>query len=168
MTDFEESVRKLKIIISEVDGVLAADDRRIDELGNVPFKTFSKKDFEAINELKKYFKVVFVSNDNAVSYNHLRRKNIPFYYDPKDKSQAVKQILSRYEVGPEEAMYVAYSYSDLKCMQLIPFSVCPPDAVREVVERATKQLDMFGGVGFFCDLYDFLKPEIRRRIAQDV
>lgn len=167
MIDLQESLEKLKIIISEVDGVLAVDDRHVNELGDVPFKIFSKKDFEAINELKRYFKVVFVSNDNAISYNFLRNKNIPFYHEPKDKSLGVKKILNRYNLRPEEAMYIAYSYSDLKCMQLIPFSLCPHDAVNDVVVRSTEQLNSFGGVGFFCELYEYLKPEIRRRLSKD-
>lgn len=154
---------KLKIIIAEANGVLAADDLYIDELGNTPLKIFSKVDFEAINELKKVFKVVFVSNDGSIVYNLLRKKNIPFYLDEKDKVRAIRNVLNRYGMSPDEALYIGYSYSDLKCMQLIPMSTCPVDSCNSVMERVSFNLQKPGGLGIFSELHDLLLPEMRNR-----
>ena len=91
MVGLEDYFAKLKIIISEVDGILTNGTAPVDEIGNVPFKVFYHKDFEAINLLKPHFKVVFISADNHITYNMLRRKQIPFYYDPKSKKAAALQ-----------------------------------------------------------------------------
>ena len=164
MVGSEETFSKLKVIISEVDGVLTTGEYPIDELGNVPFKNFNFRDFEAINELKKYFKIIFVSADNRISYNMFRRRNIPFYYDAKDKKTEVLKILKRYNITPDEAMYIGNTFSDLRCMELIPFSVCTEDSISDVKNLAVTVLPAFGGMEVFCALYDLLRAEIRRRV----
>ena len=95
MIGLEEQLSKLKVIISEVDGILNSGEHPIDELGNTPFKLFNFKDFEAINELKKHFKIVFVSADNKVNFHLFRGRNIPFFYNNKDKKAEISKVLRR-------------------------------------------------------------------------
>ena len=166
MIGLEEQLSKLKVIISAVDGILNSGENPIDELGNVPFKTFNFKDFEAINELKKKFKIVFVSSDNRINFHFFRSRNIPFFYNNKDKKSEVSKILRRYSVTPEEVMYIGSTFSDLKCMNMIPFSVCTDDAVTDIKNASTSVLPVYGGMGVFCIIYDLLKPEIKRRIRK--
>ncbi len=166
MIGLEEQLSKLKVIISEVDGILNSGEHPVDELGNVPFKFFNFKDFEIINELKKHFKVVFVSSDNKISFHLFRGRSIPFFYNYKDKKAEISKVLRRYSITPEEVMYVGCTFSDLKCMKMIPFSVCPDDAISDVKNIASTVLPVYGGMGVFCALYDLLKPEIKRRILR--
>ena len=167
MVGLEDTLPKLKLIVSEVDGVLTTGEIPVDEIGNVLYKEFCIKDFEAINLLKKHFKVAFLSADNRISYNMCRRKNIPFFHDPKDKKAKLAEILKRYGVTPDEIMYIGSTYSDLECMRMVPFSVCPDDAVSDVINVSASTLPMLSGAGVFCALYDFLKPEIQRRLKSE-
>jgi len=164
MIGLEEQLSKLKVIISEVDGILNSGEHPIDELGNVPFKLFNFKDFEAINELKKHFKIVFVSVDNKINFHLFRGRNIPFFYNYKDKKAEISKVLRRYSITPDEVMYVGCTFSDLDCMNMIPFSVCTDDAISDVKNVASTVLPIYGGMGVFCTLYDLLKPEIKRRL----
>lgn len=158
-----EGLKDIQIIISEVEGILTQGWVPIDELGNSPFKLFYYRDFEAINILKAHFKIVFISSDNKVTYNLLRGKQIPFYYDPKNKRQALLSVLKKYSLPPGKAMYIGSSYTDMECMRQVPFSVCPEDAVVDIKEIAATVLPVYGGDGVFCSVYDLLKPEIQRR-----
>jgi 3-deoxy-D-manno-octulosonate 8-phosphate phosphatase KdsC-like HAD superfamily phosphatase len=161
-----EGIQKVEIIISEVDGILNTGLHPVDELGNVPFKFFYNKDFEAINQLKKHFKVVFISCDNKINYNLFRSKNIPFYYEPKKKKPALMAALNRYTLSPDQALYLGSTYSDVECMRQIPLSLCTIDSVPDVKEIATMELPTYGGDGVMCTLYDMLRAEMRRRIAK--
>lgn len=163
MNVFEEWCSKIKLIVSEIDGIVTEDLLYIDELGNIPFKAFYRKDFEIINELRKTFTFAFLSSDNSVSYHLCRRKNIPFYHAPKDKKESLIKIMQRYGVTPEEVIYIGYSFSDLKCIQMIPFSLCPVDAVSDIKTVCYHVLENFAGAGILCDVYELLKPEIIRR-----
>lgn len=161
-----EGLQDIKIIISEVEGILTQGWVPVDELGNTPFKLFYYKDFEAINLLKSYFKVVFISLDNKINYNLFRSKQIPFYYSKKNKKQALIQALKRYSLTPDEAIYIGSSYADIECMRQIPFSACPEDAVSDIINISATVLPVYGGDGVFCKLYDFLRQEIRRRMSK--
>lgn len=166
MEGLTDCLQNVKIIISEVEGVLTNGVFPIDELGNVPFKNFYHKDFEAINLLRRHFKLVFISGDNKINYNLFRSKQIPFYYEPKKKKQALLQALKRYSLTPDQAIYIGSTYSDTECMRQIPLAVCPEDAVPEIKNLSITVLPIFGGDGVLCHLYEFLKPEIHRRISK--
>jgi 3-deoxy-D-manno-octulosonate 8-phosphate phosphatase (KDO 8-P phosphatase) len=161
---FTENLNNVKLIISEVDGVLTNGDFYFDALGNIPFKGFYFKDFEAINLLKRSFKVVFVSSEPSVSYKLFQQKQLPFYYDLKDKKQAVLKVLNHYSVKPDDALYVASTYSDSDCMMQIPMSVCTEDSPPDVKNRASIVLPVYGGDGVFCHLYELLRSEMNRRL----
>lgn len=167
MGGIEEKFSKLKVIISGVDGILNEELHPIDELGNTVFKMFNFKDFEFINELKKDFKMVFISSDNKINYHLFRRKNIPFYYSAKNKEVEVVKILKRYNITPEEAMYIGCTFSDLKCMRMIPLSMCTEDAISDVKNISSIVLPVYGGMGVFCVLYDILKPVVRSRLRNE-
>lgn len=161
-----ESLQRIKIIVSEIEGILTQGWVPIDELGNNPFKLFYYRDFEAINLLKPHFKVVFISTDSKISYNLMRNKQLPFYHDQKNKKQALLAALKRYSFGPEDAMYIGSSYTDIDCMMQIPFSACPEDAVDPIKELSEVVLPVYGGDGVFCKVYDLLRQEIQRRNRQ--
>ena len=161
-----EGLKEIQIIISEVDGIITQGWLPFDELGNNPYKLFYYRDFEAINVLKPHFKVVFISSDNKVSYNLMRSRNIPFYYEPKNKKQALLAALKRYSLRPDQAIYIGSSYTDIECMRQVPFSVCPEDAVSDIKNISATVLPVYGGDGVFCALYDLLKSEIARRNAE--
>lgn len=158
-------MKDLKLIVSEIDGIVTEHLSYYDELG-CRLKGYYMKDFEAINELKKHFTFVFVSSDNNMSYNLCRNKNIPFYYAKRSKLSSLKQIMYNYNVTPEEVLYIGSSFSDLGCIKLIPFSMCPYDAIAEVKQIATP-LSALSGTGVLCEVYSYLKEEIMRKTREE-
>ena len=161
----EEEVfgKKAKIIVSEIDGILTSGDITIDEIGNVLYKTFNSKDFEAINELKKYFIVVFLSADNRINYNLCRRKNYPFYWgkNEEEKYNRLIEILRRYSCTPDETVYVASMVSDRRCVQLIPESLCPDDAGEYLKNICFASFIKNSGKGIFSELLYLLQDRIK-------
>ena len=71
--------KNAKLIVSEIDGIITDGRYAEDEIGNIIYKVYNSKDFDAINELKKHFKFVFLSSDNKINYNMCKRRNISFY-----------------------------------------------------------------------------------------
>lgn len=160
----EELVKKckdLQVIVSAVDGIITDGFLPIDELQNTPFKYYCMRDFEAINEIKKTYKFVFISSDNAVNYNLMRAKNIPFYYAPKDKIKSFTDIMRRYNVKPDNVMYIGCSYSDIECMHLAEVSLCTEDTPRTVNLAADYVIPAYAGEGVLCELYEILKYIIK-------
>ena len=163
----KEDLKKIKVIVSEVDGIITEHLSAIDPMGYVVFKQYYMKDFEAINELKKTFIFVFLSADDAVNYKVCRDRNIPFFHGKKDKKEELVKIMRRYNVSPEEVLYIGSSFSDLECMRLVPLSVCPSDSVELIQKIAAQTLSIPSGIGVICELYNILSDEILRRKREE-
>ena len=93
-----DDLNDIKLIVSEIDGVMTDGSCPEDEMGHVYYKVYQSKDFSAINELKKNFKFVFLSDDNNVNYNMCRRRNIPFFWGKSEEEKYDKliEVLRRY------------------------------------------------------------------------
>jgi len=161
----EEEVfgKKAKLIVSEIDGILTSGVVTMDELGNTLYKTFNSKDFEAINELKKYFTIVFLSADNKINYNLCRRKNYSFYWgkNEEEKYNRLIEILRRYSCTPDEVIYIGSKISDRKCIQLIPESLCPDDAGEYLKSICFASFIKNGGTAIFIELLSLLQDRIK-------
>ena len=155
-------IEKIKLIVSEVDGIITCGRTFYDELTNTPLKEYSFVDFEVINLLKKEFDFVFLSASNEVNYNLMRKKNIPFYWAPKDKKQTLLKILERYEVTPEEVLYLGCTYSDIPCMNYIPVSLATDRSPASVQASAIMVLGVTH-CSVLAELYELIKEEIARR-----
>lgn len=160
---FEKNIKKVKVIVSAVDGIITEHLTPYDELGNVPFKHYYMKDFEAINYLKRAFKFVFVASDNSISYHLCRKRNIPFYWNDKNQKNSLISIMTKYQVTPEEMLFIGSTYSDIEGFRLIPLSLCPDDAVWMVKAMATEIVPYVSGMGVLCGVHQLLFTEMKRR-----
>ena len=144
---------KIKLIVSEIDGIITDGTMFIDELGNIPYKNFCMEDFDSINKLKKECNFVFLSDDNRISYNDCRRRNIPFYWSKqKNKRDILLDIMRRYNVSPEETIYLGSKASDIECMKLVPLSFCPKSSSKLLASIGSK-LETSPGKGVITELY---------------
>lgn len=158
-----EELKRIKIIVSELDGIVTEHLSAIDPMGFTVFKQYYMKDFEAVNELKKGFTFVFISSDESINYKVCRDRNIPFYYDKRRKKDALIKIMRKYDVSPEDVLYMGSTFSDLENMRMIPCSFCPSDSVTLIKEIAMHVLSNPSGIGVLCELHDVLYSEILRR-----
>jgi len=144
----------IHLIVSEIDGVITNGECPEDEMGHVLYKRYQSKDFAAINEIKKNYKFVFLSDDQHINYNMCRRRNIPFYWakNEHEKYDKLVEILRRYSCTPDETIYIASKVSDLKCIQLIPKSFCPCDAGEYLKEKCWAEFVTNGGTGILVEL----------------
>jgi 3-deoxy-D-manno-octulosonate 8-phosphate phosphatase KdsC-like HAD superfamily phosphatase len=152
---------KIKLVVSEVEGVITTGRQPIDELGNTVFKDYYFPDFEAINMIKKKFcPVVFLSSDNSVNYNMFNRRNIPFFWAKKDKRPLLSQILRRYNVSADDVVYIGSKLSDIPCMNMIPNSFTTNELISHINGTAGYDYDNLvtpPGEGVLTEIYLRLK-----------
>lgn len=156
----------IKIIISEIDGVITDGTNATDYMNNTIFKSYYSIDFEVINKLKRYFKFVFLSSDPSVSYNVMRQKNIPTYFSNKEQSKfdtLTRVIITKYRMSPENILYIGSKLSDVKCMNYAEISATTINSQSVLKSTADIVLSSASGTGVIGDLYDFLSPEIDKR-----
>jgi len=151
------NLSKIKLIVSELDGIVTEHTAAIGEAGITLFKHYQMRDFEAVNRIKKSVNFIFLSSDASINMSFCRAKNIPFFHAKGNKRRVLaNDLLKRYTVSPEEVIYIGSSYSDIDCMNLIPFSMCPEDAIYEVKELSQMVIPHLSGTGVLCWLNKFL------------
>jgi 3-deoxy-D-manno-octulosonate 8-phosphate phosphatase (KDO 8-P phosphatase) len=158
---------KIKIIVSEMDGILNDGTVAFGEMAIPMFKSFSTKDLEAINEIKRHWPFVFMSADAAINMSFCRKKNTPFFVAERNKKETFKRILNKYSVTADEVLYLGSSYSDLECMKMAGISFCPEDSVAQAINLADKVLPIFAGEGVIASAYDLLYADLLYRQRQE-
>lgn len=156
----------IDIIVSEIDGILTDGFKPIDNMNLCLFKNYCEKDFEVINELKQHFTLVFLASDSDVSYNVMRSRNIPAYFvKPKETKLDVltKKIMTRYNMRPENLLYIGNKLSDVPCMNYAEYSFTIPATASKVVCAANGSIPGASGKGIITKLYEVLLPEIEKR-----
>jgi len=156
----------IDIIVSEIDGILTDGFKPIDNMNLCLFKNYCEKDFEVINELKKFFTVVFISTDSDVSYNIMRSKNIPAYFVRAGETKLdvlTKKVMPRYNMRPVNLLYVGNKLSDIPCMNYAECSLTIPTSSNRVVWASNDVIVGAPGKGVFTELYDVLFSEIEKR-----
>lgn len=159
-----DEIRQIKLIVSEIDGVITDGAYPEDEIGNVLYKVYQSKDFAAINEIKKDYKFVFLSSDNRINYNMCKRRNIPFYWgkNEKEKYQKLIEIMHRYNCNPDEIVYIGSKINDRKCCQFIPKSFCPADAGTILHDICWAEFIKKGGKGIMVELLHLLETVLKK------
>ncbi len=156
----------IDIIVSEIDGILTDGFKPIDNMNLCLFKNYCEKDFEVINELKKFFTVVFLSSDADVSYNVMRTRNIPAYFVKSNETKfdvLTKKIMPRYNMRPENLLYIGNKLSDVSCMNYAEYSFTIPASVSKVVIASNGTIPGASGKGIITKLYEALLPELEKR-----
>lgn len=146
----------IKLIVSEVDGIITEHLVAFGELNTIMFKQFYMKDFEAINLIKKDWGFAFLSSDANINSSLSKKRNIPFFFAEKNKKEVYNQILQRYSLAPDNILYIGSSYSDISCIQMSGFSMCPEDSVLQVKSIVNYVIPVYSGTGILCHVYELL------------
>ena len=85
----------IKLIVSEIDGIVTEHLVAFGEMNVVMFKQFYMKDFEAINLIKKDWGFTFLSSDANINASLCKKRNIPFFFAERNKKEVYNQILQR-------------------------------------------------------------------------
>jgi 3-deoxy-D-manno-octulosonate 8-phosphate phosphatase (KDO 8-P phosphatase) len=128
-------IKKIKLIIFDVDGVLTDGKKTYDKNGQKFSKSFGDLDFTAIKILMSLnFKVIWLSGDKIVNEPLAKVKNIPFYTTrlangkSSDKVDIFPNILKNYRCSKEETWFIGDDLFDLGLLRIVGLSSCPSNA----------------------------------------
>lgn len=144
-----ENIEKIKIVISDVDGVLTDGSIIIDANGDES-KTFNARDGSGIKYLQRVgIKFAIISGRKAMAVEHraneLGIKDV--YLGAKKKLEPYRQILSEHNLNDDEVCYIGDDLVDIPIMLKVGFPVAVFDAVDEVRNIAAYITNAEGGKG---------------------
>ncbi len=150
--NLKEKAQKIKIILTDVDGVLT-DSKIIYDDNFLEYKNFNVKDGFIIKPLQKLgFKIgVITGRESDVVKKRCQELGFDFHYHGKGgidaKLQTFQSILKENLVNPENIAYIGDDWIDLPILMRCGLSAAPKDAMKEVLDRVDYITERKGGEG---------------------
>ena len=141
-----QKCKKIKVIISDVDGVLTDGGMYYSEKGEVLIKL-----------LENGIKTILITGENSriVKARAKKIKASSAFIGISKKELLLPKICKKYNVSNSEIAYIGDDLNDYKIMKKVGFSATPSDGIAEIKLVSDYVCKIKGGHGAFrefCDL----------------
>ena len=149
-------LKKIKALVFDVDGVLSRETISMYPSGE-PMRTVNIKDGYALQlAVKAGYHVAIITGARTeavrVRYQGLGIKDI--YIGASIKRDCFEELLTMYELQPEEVMYMGDDIPDYEVMQMCGLPCCPADAAHEIKSLSVYISPQRGGEGCGRDVIE--------------
>ena len=145
----EERARKIKLLLSDIDGVLT-DGKIIYDTFGAEVKSFNVLDGVGLSlTASNGIKVILISaRGSSILRRRARELNVTkLYQNVRDKSAVFQKLLRRLKLSADEVCYMGDDLPDLSVMRQAGLAVAVPNAVSEVRDAAHYVTKKQGGDG---------------------
>lgn len=153
-----DKISKLKIVLTDIDGVLTDGSLYYTDEGLVMKKFFVRDGMGVILLKENGIEVGIVSTDKSETAN-ARGKRLDLdlvYYGVKNKKEVIDEICFLRNVKPENLAFIGDDVNDLEVLKLVGLSACPKDAIESVTSIVDYVCQNAGGRGAFRELADLI------------
>ncbi len=165
----EEDKNKIKLIISDFDGIFTDGTGIIDINGQVSKKIHFHDVMAIAIAFKMGYKVVIITGEHSGAVDYLDNKfpMLEVHQGIKHKLELVKEILNKNNIKKEELLYIGDDVNDAESLLYAGYRVTVPNAhpVIKKIENI-KITERFGGQGVFREVIDSLTiQEVEKAIV---
>lgn len=156
--DIKEKISRIKVVLTDLDGVLTDGGLYYNDQGMVMKKFFVKDGMGAVLLKEKGIEVGIVTSDNSeIAAARGKRLNFDLvYYGVKDKTEILKEVCFVRNIKPEEIAFIGDDVNDIEILRQVGLSACPNDAVDSVKNIVDYICKKEGGRGAFRELADMI------------
>ncbi len=154
--DHIEKLKKIKLLILDVDGVLTDTRIFLDSDGEWK-RFFSIRDGVGIRELHQqgYKTAVITGSKSKDITERVKVLQITYFYDGfLDKVPAFKKLQEQAQVTPDEMAYIGDDIYDLPLLKSVGYAATVPEAVVEVKKIVDYVTERPGGLGAAREICD--------------
>ncbi|NPA37880.1 MAG: HAD hydrolase family protein [Chlorobi bacterium] len=156
MSNFKEDLKKVKAFVFDIDGVLSAQVLSINANGD-PMRTANIKDGFALHmAVKAGYPIAIITGGDCQNivkrYNKLGITDI--YMGSFNKLERFREWISKYDITPDEIMYMGDDLPDYPVMEVVGVPVAPADAAEEIKSLCKYISDKNGGEGCVRDVIE--------------
>lgn len=162
-TIIQKKIKKIKLVLTDVDGVLTDGGMFYTKDGEF-MKKFNTRDSMGMELLLKHgVKTVFVTRENSeiVKKRVEKIKVADLYSGIMDKKSILPDIMRKYNVKDDEIAYIGDDVNDIEIMKSVAFAATPLDGNPAVKKASHYKCKAKGGEGAFREIADLiinLKP----------
>ena len=154
-------IKKIKLIIIDVDGTMTDGGIYYDENGN-ELKKFNTKDAAGFLAAHHLGIKVMALTGRSCKATERRMKELSveyFYQNIKDKAGFLFDFIKKNKLEKEEIAYIGDDLNDLSPMALAGFAGCPADSCQEIKACADYVSPILGGQGAVRDIIEYMLRE---------
>lgn len=151
-------IPRIKMFLTDCDGCLTDGGMYYSENGD-ELKKFNTKDGMGFHLLKEEGIItgVITGEDRELNRRRFEKLKIDeIHLGVKDKRHIVKQLCEKYDIAPNEVLYVGDDINDLEVLSYIGVPCCVSDANEIVKKKARYVSDRKGGEGAIREIIDWL------------
>ncbi|HLW20705.1 MAG TPA: HAD-IIIA family hydrolase [Cyclobacteriaceae bacterium] len=153
-----EKAKRIKLLITDVDGVLTDGGIIYDDAGT-EYKRFNVKDGQIVQYLRSNgISVGVISGRNSqVVRNRCEELKFDFHFHGiAEKGIQLEKILADMGISYRECAFIGDDIWDLPVLTKVGFSAAPADALPYVKERVNFVTSCLGGRGAFREVGDLI------------
>jgi YrbI family 3-deoxy-D-manno-octulosonate 8-phosphate phosphatase len=155
----QEKARRIKLLLTDVDGVLTDNGVYYGENGEV-MKRFSIRDGMGVERLRKECGIDTGIVTGELSPSVARRAEklqiTHLYLGVKDKLGRLNEIMAAHGLSWEEIAFIGDDVNDLEVLQRVGLSACPADAMPAVSAIVDYHCVVRGGYGAFREFAEYI------------
>ena len=147
--DLKESLTGIKLLATDVDGVLTDGGMYYSEHGD-EIKKFNTRDGKGIELLRQAgIKVVFITSENTqlVKRRAEKLKVDGLYQGIRDKAAVIQELTAEYGISRREIAYIGDDINDLAVLRAVGLAITVADGLPENKEIADYVTQARGGEG---------------------
>ncbi len=155
---FSDKLKNIKLVITDVDGVLTDGGLYYTSEGLV-MKKFNVKDGMGMRMLRENgIKNAIITTDvsDLIKVRGERLRVEYLFLGVWDKENKMKEICEQENILPENIAFIGDDVNDIGIINEVGFSACPFDSVEEIKELVNVVLTKKGGEGVFREFSDFI------------
>jgi len=153
-----QKCRKIKLVITDVDGVLTDGGMYYSNNGEI-MKKFNAKDGMAVELLlKNKIKTILLTSESSTIVKKRGKKiNAAMTITgAKNKKSHFNLICKKFEVSPQQIAYIGDDLNDYQIIQLVGLSATPLDGIMELQKIVDYVCKNSGGKGAFREFVDLI------------
>ena len=157
-TSDKKRLKKIKLVITDVDGVLTDGGMYYSKDGEF-LKKFNTRDamgMELLLDLGIKTIMLTRENSNIVKARAKKIKVSELYSGVLNKKALLKKILKKYNVKLDQVAYIGDDLNDLEIMKSVGFSVTPSNGIDQIKKISNYVCKLNGGDGAFRELADII------------
>lgn len=156
MSNFKEGLTKVKAFVFDVDGVFASSKVILHPSGDL-MRTMNIKDgYSVFYAIRKEYLFCIISGGTSESVRTRFQKLgvSDIYLGSHNKMNDFKEFLLKYNLKPENVLYMGDDLPDYEVMKMSGVPTCPSDAVEEIKAISSYISDKAGGEGCVRDVIE--------------
>ena len=156
--EITEKCKKIKLIITDVDGVLTDGGRYYSDKGEI-IKKFHTHDGMGVNLLlrNKIPTIILTKEKSIITKKWAKDMNVSFVvWGAIKKELEIPKIEKKFGVKKSEIAFIGDDVNDVSVMEKVGFAVCPSDANPNVLPFVDFISTKKGGEGCFRDTVDLI------------